>query len=98
MIHVMCIEWHGGTDSGTCGCVQGYYGSCTGVYTGVCKAQGQKMRLSDGGLIRFGNPYRAQLSQFELFELYPLIEIRETSLYRAIRGASISMYTTLPPS
>ena len=32
------------------------------------------------------------------FRAYPLVEIRQTILYRAIRGSSISVSSTLPPS
>ena len=44
-----------------------------------------------------GNPHRAQLVPFELFELYPLIESRQAVPCRAIRGDSISVNSTLPP-
>ena len=43
-----------------------------------------------------GDPHRAQISQ--AFRAYPLIEIRQTILYRAIRGNRISVNSTLPPS
>ena len=44
-----------------------------------------------------GNPHRAQISQFEFFELVSLIEIRRTVLYRAIRADCISVNSILPP-
>ena len=53
-----------------------------------------------------GNPHRAQISRFGLFELKflnssfracPPIEIKQTILCRAIRADSISVISTLPP-
>ena len=44
-----------------------------------------------------GNPHRAQISQFELFELVLLLELDKTVPRRAIRGSSISVSSTLPP-
>ena len=44
-----------------------------------------------------GNPPRAQISQFELFELLLLSKLRQTALYRAIRASSISINSILPP-
>ena len=53
-----------------------------------------------------GNPHRAQICQFDVFELmflsmrafrvYPLVETRHTAPCRAIRGSSISVSSTLP--
>ena len=46
-----------------------------------------------------GNPRRARISQFELFELVLLSKlIRQTVPCGAIRGNSISVNSTLPPS
>ena len=44
-----------------------------------------------------GNPHRIEISQFELFGLNPLIEIRRAAPCRAIRGNSISVNSTSPP-
>ena len=44
-----------------------------------------------------GNPHRAQISQFEIFELIRLLKL-DTVPRRAIRGNSISVNNTLPPS
>ena len=45
-----------------------------------------------------GHPHRAQIVQFELFELFDRIEIRQTILYRTIRANSISINSIPPPS
>ena len=50
-----------------------------------------------------GNPHRAQISQFELFELILLLKldkrfpVEQFEASRAIRGSSISVSSTLPP-
>ena len=49
-----------------------------------------------GGDDAVGNFHRAQVSQFELFELIPLLKL-DTVSCRAIRGNSISVNSTLPP-
>ena len=43
-----------------------------------------------------GNPHRAQIVQFELFELILLLKTRQTAPCRAARGSSISVSRTLP--
>ena len=53
--------------------------------------------MSEGGNDTVGNPHRAQISQFELFELILLLKL-ETVPCRAIRGNIISVNSTLPPS
>ena len=52
---------------------------------------------SEGGMIRFGDPHRAQTSQLELFELILLLKLDRVPC-RAIRGNSISVNSTLHPS
>ena len=44
-----------------------------------------------------GNPHRAQISQFELFELTLLLKLDTGAPCRAIRGHRISVNSTLPP-
>ena len=50
-----------------------------------------------------GNPHRAHISQFELFELILLLKsdkqspVEQIEASRAIRGSSISVSSTLPP-
>ena len=44
-----------------------------------------------------GNPYRTQISHIRYFGAYPLIEIRQSVPYRAIRGNSISVSSTFLP-
>ena len=44
-----------------------------------------------------GNPHRAQISQFELFEVFGLSGIRQAILYRAIRGSSMPTGRNRPP-
>ena len=45
-----------------------------------------------------GNPHRAQICQFDLFELnYHIDELRHPVPCRAIRGNSISVNSALPP-
>ena len=55
----------------------------------------------------FGNPHRAQTSQFEFFELklsiralrtYPLVAVGQTAPRRAILGNGTSLISTLPLS
>ena len=43
---------------------------------------------SEGGMIRLENPYRAQIPQFELFDLVLLLKLDKTALCRAIPGKS----------
>ena len=50
---------------------------------------------SEGGMIWLETLIELK---FRAFRDYPLIEIRQTILYRAIRGNSISVNSTLPPS
>ena len=51
-----------------------------------------------------GSPHRAQISQFELFELILLLKfdkwfpVEQFEASRAIRGSSISVSRALPPS
>ena len=49
------------------------------------------------GVDTVGNPPRAQIYRFELLELTPLVETRQTVHRRAIRAISISVNSTLPP-
>ena len=55
---------------------------------------------SEWGGDAVGKPHRAQFSKFDLFELVVLliINIRRTVPCRAIRGHSVSVDSTLPPS
>ena len=45
-----------------------------------------------------GNPRRAQISRFELFEFCYIVGIIQTNIYRAIRANSISINGIFPPS
>ena len=45
-----------------------------------------------------GNPRRAENLSIRAFRAYPRIEIRHTFPCRAIRGNSISVNSTIPPS
>ena len=50
-----------------------------------------------GGDDTVGNPHRAQISQFELFELILFLTLTSDSLSRAIRADSVSVNGILPP-
>ena len=63
---------------------------------GVVPRKVPKSPLVGRGDDTVGNPHRAQISQFELFELILLLKF-DKAPYRAIRGNSISVSSTLPP-
>ena len=73
--------------------------------------EGRPRRPSQAPMLRFGrgddtvgNPHRAQISQFEFFELILLLKwhkqlpVEQFEANRATRGSSISVVSTLPPS
>ena len=74
--------------------------------TNVCAdlARGQTGPRFGRGEDTVGNPHRAQISQFELFRLILLLKldkrfpVEQFEACRAIRGSSISVSSTLPPS
>ena len=53
--------------------------------------------ISEGGMIRL-EPSLSSNFSIRSFRAYPLIEIRQTVPYRAIRADSISINSILPPS
>ena len=63
-----------------------------------------RLRYFGRGDDTVGNPHRAQISQFELFELMIWLNldkqfpVEQFEASRAIRGGSISVSSTLPPS
>ena len=62
----------------------------------ACSKQRELSACVGRGDDTVGNPHRSIFS-IRAFRAYPLIEIRQTVLCRAIRGNSISVNSTLPP-
>ena len=93
-----------------CMCVYIYIYICIYIYIYICiysspaigglrrgSARDFHSLVPDGGDDTVGNPRRARISRFELFELILLSKL-DIVPCRAIRGSSISVNSTLPPS
>ena len=67
------------------------------VHRSMIQATDVSVFESKGGMIRLETLIELELS-IRVFRAYPLMEIRQMVPCRAIRGDSISVNSTLPPS